>query len=32
MNDVIMTLNAGSSTVKFAFFDVSEALAPTAGV
>ena len=28
MNDVIMTLNAGSSTVKFAFFDVSEALAP----
>ena len=28
MNDVILTLNAGSSTLKFAFFEVSTALAP----
>ena len=27
MNDVILTLNAGSSTLKFAFFEVSTALA-----
>lgn len=28
MNDVILTLNAGSSSLKFAFFDVSSARAP----
>ena len=28
MNDVIMTLNAGSSSLKFAFFEVSSAMSP----